>query len=94
MFAGGDRDSAVAAVQEIRDMRVTAEREIPKLAVVVRSLKDQGIPYQGPFRTSKGRMVFRLKDQVVLGSELATLLVAGELNPNGISVLLRRLGTE
>lgn len=75
----------------MRDMRVTAEREIPELVVVVRSLKDQGIQYQGPFQTSKGRMVFRMKDQIVLGSELATLLAAGELNPGGISMLLRRL---
>jgi len=75
-------------------MRAIAKREIPELGVVVRSLNDQGIPYQGPFRTSKGRMVLRLKDQIVLGSELTTLLAAGELNPGGISMLLRRLREE
>ena len=75
-------------------MRAIADREIPELAVVVRSLKNQGIPYQGPYRSSKGRMVFRLKDQIVFGSELATLLAAGELNAGGISVLLRRLQAE
>lgn len=65
--------------------------ETTELVLAIRTLDRQGIRYQGPFRTASGRVVFCLEDQIVLDTELIALLAEGELNPDGISALLRHL---
>lgn len=72
-------------------MLLRTSREIPSLGEVVRVLRGQAIDFAGPFRTSKGRIVFRVENKIVVDRELMVLFSAGELNPAGISTLLNRL---
>lgn len=55
------------------------------------ALREQNIAFAGPFRTAKGRIVFRIQDQIVLESELLDLFSIGNLNPAGITALLQTL---
>ena len=65
--------------------------ETPQLVGLVKALQSQSIDYEGPFLTSKGRIVFRLENKIVLDWELMALFGAGKLNPDGISTLLSRI---
>jgi len=68
----------------------TARQTSPTVEAL-NSLRKQTIYFEGPFRTANGRLVIRLKDQVVLESELQDLIEAGQLNPAGVETLLRKL---
>ena len=78
------------SVEEMK-MQLKTLREIHSLGGVMKALRSQAIDFDGPFRTVKGPIVFRLRDQIVLESELDSLLSVGELNADGISTLLRKL---
>jgi len=65
--------------------------ETQELVAVARTLQKLAIPYQGPYRTVRGRVVFLVEDQIVLDTELVELFSSGKLNPSGVSALLGRL---
>lgn len=72
-------------------MLLKTSREPSQLVDVVNALHRQAVDFQGPFRTASGRLIFRIKDQIVLESELRDLLESGQLDPAGIANLLRKL---
>ena len=65
--------------------------ETPQMIAVVEALQGQSIDYDGPFVTSRGSVVFRIEDKIVLDWELMALFGAGKLDHAGISTLLSRL---
>ena len=73
------------------DVLSRSELETPQLSAVVRALQSQSINYDGPFVTSKGRIVFRVENKVVLDWELMILLREGKLDPADVSTLLSRI---
>lgn len=81
----------LAAGTEELNMLLKTSHERHEVVEVLMALQRQGIDYEGPFRTGKGRLVFRMGDQIVLESELVELHQTGELSPAGIAALLRSL---
>ena len=75
----------------MRDVLAKTDIATPQLLAVVQALQSQSIDYDGPFVTSRGRIVFRVKDKIVLDWELMALFGAGKLDRAGISALLSRL---
>lgn len=72
-------------------MLLKTHRETSGLVDVQKALIRHAIAFEGPFRTSKGRLVFRVQDQVLLDSELLVLLESGQLTPTGIATFLRKV---
>lgn len=65
--------------------------ETSQVVDVLNALRKQGVGFEGPFRTAKGRIVLLIQDQIVVESELLDLFDSGRLNPAGIASLLRDL---
>lgn len=62
-----------------------------QVADILNALSNQAIAFEGPFRTTQGRVVLRIQNQIVVDSELVDLFESGRLNPAGIADLLRGL---
>jgi len=75
----------------MRDVVAKTDIETPQLVAVLQALQRQSVDYEGPFVTSRGSIVFRVKDKIVLDWELMALFGAGKLDHAGISTLLSRL---
>jgi hypothetical protein len=75
----------------MRDVVAKAEIDSPHLVAVMQALRSQSIDYDGPFVTTKGSVVFRVEDKIVLDWELLTLWAAGKLNPTDVATLLSRI---
>ena len=54
-----------------------------ELTRALRSLKDSGVDFRGPFLTSKGELI-QVEDQLLKVAELLELLSRGQLNHEGI----------
>ncbi len=79
-------------IEELK-MPLKTSRETSEIIEVLNALRNQAIAFHGPFRTSNGRIVIRIQDQIVVDTELLDLLESGQLNPAGIANLLRKLRT-
>jgi hypothetical protein len=58
---------------------------------VIDSLRAQGLPFLGPFRTPGKRTVFVVEDHILLESELVDLFGQNKLNREGIQELAERI---
>ena len=76
--------------EELKMLMKTSQKH-SELVEVLNVLRGQNIDFQGPFRTGRGGLVFRMEDQIVLESELVELHQSGKLSRAGIAVLLRKL---
>lgn len=72
-------------------MLLKTPRKSSEIVEIMTALRTQAIDFEGPFRTGKGRLVFRIGDQIVLESELVELHRSGKLSPAIIANFLRRL---
>jgi hypothetical protein len=54
-------------------------------------MRNQRIPFTGPFRTANGLIVVATGDFVLTGSELIQLVESGRLDATGIETFVRTL---
>ena len=72
-------------------MLLKTSQEQSELVEVMTALRREAIDVEGPVRTGKGRIVFRMGHQIVLESELVELQRSGKLSATGVAALLRGL---
>jgi len=72
--------------------RVPGDPEMhAELRAALRSMRDQSIPFTGPFLTAKGLIVVATGKFVLTGNELIELMERGRLNATGIEALVGAL---
>lgn len=81
----------MAGGTEELNMLLKTSQERSELVEVMTALRREAIDFEGPFRTGKGRIVFRMGHQIVLESELVELQRSGKLSATGVAALLRGL---
>jgi hypothetical protein len=72
--------------------RVLDETEThAELGAALKSMRNQRIPFTGPFRTAKGLIVIATGKSLLTGNELIELMECGQLDATGIQALLDAL---
>jgi hypothetical protein len=64
-------------------MRKRAETSRNKLAAALQALETAGIPFRGPFASSRGDLI-QVEDTILRTSELVELFAKGQLSAQGI----------
>jgi hypothetical protein len=76
----------VLAARVLGDSEMHAE-----LRVALRSMRNQRIPFTGPFRTANGQIVVATGKFLLTGNELIELMDRGQLDASGIEALVGTL---
>ena len=78
-------------IPQVLAARVLGDSEMhAELRAALNSMRNQRIPFTGPFLTAKGRIVVATGKFLLTGNELIELMERGQLDATGIEALVGR----